>query len=91
MFFFFSQIQELEVKLKEQQHDRSAMELSVSSTKMLSSDLVNELVLSLLLFVSSDQRDGASVEGRRTPAICCRTKGDSLNGVLHLICTSQGR
>ncbi|ONL92878.1 Di-glucose binding protein with Kinesin motor domain [Zea mays] len=72
-------IQELEVKLKEQQHDRSAMELSVSSTKMLSSDLVNELVLSLLLFVSSDQRDGAKVQGRRTPAICCRTKGDSLN------------
>jgi hypothetical protein len=84
---FFSQIKELEVKLKEQEHDRSVVELSVSSTKMLSLNLVYELALSLLLllFVLSDQRAGAQAEGTRTPTICCRTKGDSLNDVLSSI------
>jgi len=88
MIFFFSQIKELEVKLKEQEHDRSVVELSVSSMKMLSMNLVYELVLSLLLlllFVLSDQRAGAQAEGTRTPTICCRTKGDSLNDVLSSI------
>ena len=73
--------------MKEQEHDRSVVELSVSSMKMLSMNLVYELVLSLLLlllFVLSDQRAGAQAEGTRTPTICCRTKGDSLNDVLSL-------
>ena len=74
--------------MKEQEHDRSVVELSVSSTKMLSLNLVYELVLSLLLlllFVLSDQRAGAQAEGTRTPTICCRTKGESLNDVLSSI------
>ena len=43
------------------------------------------MVLSIFLFVLSDQRAGAQVEGTRTRAICCGTKGDSLNDVLSSI------
>jgi len=43
------------------------------------------MVLSILLIVLLDQRDGAQVEGTRTPAICGGTKGDSLNDVLSSI------
>jgi len=85
-FLFFSQIKELELKLKQQEHDRSAVELNVTPIKICYLWLCYmKWYLSIFLFVLSDQRAGAQVEGTRTRAICCGTKGDSLNDVLSSI------
>jgi hypothetical protein len=44
IFFFFSHIREVDIRLKEQEHDRSIVELKVSCTKILPSDLLHQSV-----------------------------------------------